>query len=131
MQYIELVALIALLQFLFFGFMTGRARKNSGLAAPAVTGDEGFERMYRVQVNTLEILVAFLPVLFIAGKYWSPLLVCSLGLIYVLGRFIFWRAYVSEPSKRGLGFILSIVPTFALMVLSVVGIIMSLVGLKS
>ena len=107
MQYVELVAVIAVLQFFSYGALTGLARRQSGLKAPAVTGHEGFERMYRVQMNTLETLIAFLPALFLAAKYWPTLLVAGLGVVYVIGRHIYWRAYVSDPSKRGIGFMLS------------------------
>jgi uncharacterized MAPEG superfamily protein len=127
MQYIELVAITAVLQFLFFSVMTGRARMKSGLKAPAMTGDEDFERMYRVQMNTLEALVMFIPALFIASNYWSHLLISGLGVVYLLGRFIYWRAYVVAPKKRGLGFIISIIPTFVLIILSIIGILLSLV----
>ena len=126
MQYVELVALIAVLQFFFFGFMTGRARLQSGLKAPAMTGHEGFERMYRVQMNTLELLVVFLPALFLAGKYWPSLWVASLGSVYLIGRFIYWRAYVTEPAGRTIGFVLSMVPTLALLILAFIGIVLSL-----
>jgi len=131
MQYVELVAIIAVLQFFFFGAMTGRARRNSGLKAPTMIGDEGFERMYRVQMNTLETLVVFIPALFIASNYWSALLVSGLGSIYLVGRFIYWRAYIAEPEKRGIGFMLSMLPTLVLIILSIVGIIMSLVVSKA
>ena len=124
MQYVELVALLAVLQFFFFGVMTGRARAKSGLKAPATTGDEGFERMYRVQMNTLEVLVVFLPSLFIAAKYWPTLLVAGLGLVYLIGRFIYWRAYVGNPSTRPLGFMLSILPSVLLALLALIGIIL-------
>jgi glutathione S-transferase len=126
MQYVELVAILAVLQFFFFGAMTGRARRMSGLKAPAITGHDGFERMYRVQMNTLETLVAFLPALFIASNYWSHLLISGLGVIYLLGRIIYWRAYVAAPEKRGLGFMLSMLPTLILIILSLVGIVLSL-----
>ena len=128
MQYVELVAITAVLQFFFFGAMTGRARMKSGLKAPAVTGDESFERMYRVQMNTLETLVTFLPAIFIASNYWSVLLVSGLGVVYLVGRFIYWRAYVTAPEKRGVGFMLSVFPTLILIILSFVGIIISLTG---
>ncbi len=71
--------------------MTGRARVHSGLKAPAITGHEGFERMYRVQMNTLETLILFIPALFLAAKYWSGPWVAGLGLVYVLGRHLYWR----------------------------------------
>lgn len=127
MQYVELIVIIAVIQFLFFGVMTGKARVKYGVKAPATTGEEGFERMYRVQMNTLEMLVIFIPVIFIASNYWSPFLTAGLGLVYIVGRFIYWRAYVTEPKSRGLGFMLSLVPSMLLMALSVVGIVMSLV----
>jgi len=128
MQYIELVAALAVLQFVFFGAMTAKARVDSGLKAPAMTGHDGFERMYRVQMNTLETLVAFLPALFLAGQHWSSLLVSGLGVIYLIGRLIYWRAYVADPAKRGLGYVLSIIPTMLLIILAIVGPIINLVA---
>ena len=131
MQYVELVAILAVLQFISFTALTGRARGQSGLKAPAVTGDEGFERMYRVQMNTLELLIAFLPSLFLAAEYWSASLVAGLGAVYLVGRLIYWRAYVSAPSKRGAGFVLSMLPTLFLSIMALAGIVMSLLGLKA
>ena len=126
MQYVELVAVLAVMQYLGFGVLAGQARRVSGLKAPAVTGDVGFERMYRVQMNTLETLVAFLPALFLAARYWPTHLVAGLGVIYLFGRLLYWRAYVSDPSKRAIGFMLSMVPTVALCLMTVVGIVMGL-----
>ncbi len=124
MVYIELIGMLAVAQFFFFSFMTGVARGKSGLKAPAVTGDEGFERMYRVQVNTLELLAIFLPSLFIAGKHWSPVVVSVLGLVYLCGRFIYWRAYIGNPDKRRIGFILSMLPTLVLMIMAISGAVL-------
>lgn len=121
MPFVELIAVAAVSQFFFFGAMTGRARRLSGLKAPAMTGHEGFERMYRVQMNTLETLVALLPALFLAGKYWPSWLVGGLGAVYVIGRFVYWRAYVVQPASRGPGFMLSMLPTLALLLLALVG----------
>lgn len=126
-MFVELVAILAVLQFFFFGFMTGKARRESGLKAPAISGAESFERMYRVQSNTLETLVAFLPALFIAGKYWPELMVSGIGVVYLVGRFIYWRAYTSDPSKRGTGFFLSMLPTLALIILAIAGILVAIV----
>jgi glutathione S-transferase len=125
MPYIELVAILAVAQYLFFGAMTGQARRDSGLKAPTMTGHEGFERMYRVQMNTLETLVAFLPALFLASKYWPELVVAGLGSVYLIGRMLYWRAYVTNPSSRSTGFMLSIIPTGILVGLTLVGILNS------
>lgn len=114
MNYIDIVAMAAVLQYLAFGSLVGKARGQYGVKAPAVTGNEQFERIYRVQMNTLELLVAFLPTLYAASKYWPSWAVAASGVVYLVGRVVYWRAYVSEPSTRGLGFLLSIVPIFGL-----------------
>jgi glutathione S-transferase len=122
MQFVHLVAILAVIQYLAFGALTGQARRDSGLKAPNMTGHAGFERMHRVQMNTLETLVAFLPALFLAAPYWPAYLVAGLGLIYLAGRVVYWRAYVADPATRSLGFMLSMLPTLALVVLALVGI---------
>ncbi len=111
MLYVQLVAILAVVQYLVFGAFTGQARRESGLKAPTMTGHPGFERMYRVQMNTLETLVAFLPSLFLAAAYWPAYLVAGLGMVYLIGRILYWRAYVADPAKRAFGFMLSMVPT--------------------
>lgn len=128
MPYVELIAALAVMQFLIFGYMTGRARGRAGLKAPAMTGDESFERMYRVQMNTLECMVAFLPMLFMTAIYWPEIIATVLGLIYIIGRTIYAFAYLRNPASRQLGFILSMAPITILLILSLVGILMTLLG---
>ncbi len=128
MPYIELLAMLSLLQYLYFGYQTAIARQSSGLKAPAVTGDERFERCYRVQMNTLEMIVIFVPSLLIAARYWSPFLVGGLGCVYLLGRFIYRRAYVRKPASRGTGFMLTLLPIIGLIILSVIGAILAVWG---
>ncbi len=121
MHYVELVALLAVAQYLFFGAMVGRARGRYGVKAPAVSGHEGFERAYRVQMNTLELLVSLLPALFVAARFWPAAWVAGIGAVYLVGRFIYWRAYVSAPSSRGLGFVLSMLPVTLLVLMGLAG----------
>lgn len=128
MPFIDLIAALAVLQFLCFGFLVGGQRRNSGLKAPAMTGHDGFERMYRVQMNTMECLVAFLPLLFLASKYWPALLVGGIGAVYLIGRTLYWRAYTTQPSSRGLGFMLSLLPIAALLILTFIGVLSSFGG---
>ena len=68
MNLVDLAAMGALLQFIFFGAQVGQARGKYGVNAPAVTGHEGFERIYRVQMNTLELLVPMLPAMYAAAR---------------------------------------------------------------
>ena len=121
MHYVELVAMLVVVQYLFFIVLVGRARGSTGLKAPAVSGNETFERIYRVQMNTLELMVMLLPALFVAARYWPATWVAGLGVVYLLGRFIYWRAYVSAPSSRALGFALSMLPVMMLVLMGLAG----------
>lgn len=121
MKYVDLVALLAVAQLVFFAVLVGRARGRYGVKAPAVSGHEGFERVYRVQMNTLELMVAFLPALFIAAKYWPQNWVAVAGAVYLVGRIIYWRSYTAAPASRGLGFALSMFPILALVIAGLVG----------
>lgn len=121
MNTIHFVAMLTVLQYVFFSFLVGQARGRHGVQAPAVTGNAQFERVYRVQMNTLELLVAFLPALYAAGWYWPSWIVAIGGGMFIVGRFIYWRAYVSDPARRGLGFVLSIAPTMVLAVAGIAG----------
>jgi len=114
MNYVDTVAMLAILQYLVFGSLVGKARGQYGVKAPAVSGNELFERVYRVQMNTLELLVAFLPALYAAARYWPGWVIACVGVVYLVGRVLYWRAYVIAPATRGLGFMLSIGPVFTL-----------------
>jgi glutathione S-transferase len=124
----ELVIVLALLQYLFFGMLVSRARTRSGVKAPAVTGDPIFERYLRVQMNTLELLVIFLPALWIASAYIAMLWIAALGAVYLVGRFLYLRGYVRAPEKRSLGFGLSALPILILLAIDLIGALRSLLG---
>ena len=121
MNYIHIVAVLAVLQFWFFGILVGRARAKYGVKAPATSGNELFERVFRVQMNTLEQLVCFLPALLIAGVYWPNAIVASIGMVYLIGRFLYRQQYIADPNKRGPGFLLTVLPTLVLLGASLVG----------
>lgn len=123
MNLVHIVGLLAVAQYFLFGIFVGRARAKYGVKAPAVTGHEGFERAFRVQMNTLEQLAGFLPSMFIASQYWSSQLVAAIGALYLIGRFVYWRTYIANPARRQLGFILTVTPTFAFLGLGLVGAI--------
>lgn len=123
MNYVDLIAVLAVLQLMAFGALVGQARGKYNVKAPAVTGADGFERIYRVQMNTLEQIVMFVPALYIAARYWPATWVAGLGAVYLVGRIIYWRAYTRDPASRGLGFLLSFAPTVVLALVSLAGAI--------
>lgn len=128
MNYVDFVAALAVIQLVFFGLLVGRARGRYGVKAPAVSGHEMFDRAYRVQMNTLELMVAFLPALFIAAKYWPQAYVAGVGVVYLVGRLIYWRSYTAAPASRGLGFALSMIPIMVLLIAALVGMIGESIG---
>ena len=101
----------------------GRARLRYHVKAPAVTGDEHFERAYRVQMNTLEQLIIFLPALLIAGYYVPGVWVSALGIAYLVGRMLYGRAYVRDPASRGPGFIIAMVANVLLLLTGLLAIL--------
>jgi len=110
MAYVDIVTALAVLQFLVFGFKVGKARGRYGVKAPAVTGNEVFERHFRVQQNTLEQLIAFLPGLYLFSHYYSPRVAAGLGLVYLIGREMYAFTYVKDPAKREIGYALTLLP---------------------
>jgi len=117
MAWVQLVALLALFEYMGFGTAVGNARTRLGIKAPAITGNVEFERYFRVQQNTLELLVVFLPVLAIA-----------IGAVFLVGRLVYFRAYVRDPSQRSLGYGLSIVPVIVLALGATIGVARALLG---
>ena len=116
MAWIELVSVLALVQYMWFGVQVGGARGKYGIKAPAVSGHEVFERIYRVQMNTLEQLVVFLPVLWMA----------AIGAVYLVGRMLYRGSYIKDPGSRTLGFVLTILPTTVLLLATLLGAGMAL-----
>ena len=73
------VTLLALLAYIWMGARVGGARRTSGIAAPAMSGDPTLERYLRVQGNTLEWLPIFLGSLWLFAHYWGDLLAAGIG----------------------------------------------------
>jgi glutathione S-transferase len=123
---IELPALVTLLTvLLLFGtlFVTGKARGKYDIKAPAISGHPGFERAYRVQMNTIENTVMFLPVLWLAATHgFGGLWAGTAGLIWLVGRVWYAAAYLKDPSQRGGGFVVSMLGWAALVVMAGIGI---------
>jgi glutathione S-transferase len=121
MEFVAIVALLAILQYIYFAVLVAQARGRFGVNGPAVTGHPVFERYFRVQMNTLELLVALLPGLWLFAYYVHPTWAALLGAVYLMGRFVYLRSYVADPAKRGMGFGLSMLPIFALLIGALIG----------
>lgn len=122
---IAIVTILALAQFVLFALQVGGMRGKHGVKAPAIAGHPEFERMFRIQQNTMEQLVAFIPALWIYGYFVNPLWGAGMGLVFIVGRFIYRAAYLQDPARRSTGFTVTFLPTAVMLVWSLVAIIWS------
>ena len=103
----------------------GIARDKFGVKAPATTGNENFERYYRVQMNSLEMAVVFIPSLLLASQYWPPLLITVLGLVYLIGRILYFLAY-TKGKKRTIPFLMGMISVILYIFLGIIGSVRAL-----
>jgi glutathione S-transferase len=121
-----LITIPVLLLYFYMGSVVGRMRGRHSIAAPATTGHPEFERAFRVHGNTLEQLVVFLPLLWLAtilyqrGPAWLPAL---FGLIFLIGRVVYMQLYMLQPQKRGPGILIGMLAILGLLVLTIIGLV--------
>lgn len=123
MGVIALITGLALIEYMALSLRVGLARGKYGVEAPATTGDEIFERHYRVQQNTLEQLMVFLPSLWLFARFTSVSIAALLGLIFIVGRALYAVGYIADPKKRGTGFLIGYLANVALVVGTIGGAI--------
>ncbi len=109
------LTLLTLALLLWVAGIVGHYRGKYGIAAPAVTGNPHFERAYRVQMNTIENTLVFLPALWLAALWGSSTVVAACGLLWLVGRIVYALAYLKDPATRSLGFGISSFASVVLM----------------
>ena len=123
MAFVALVALLILFEYIAFIGLCGKARANSGLLAPATTGDENFERAYRVQMNTLEQMVITLPAMWLCAQFFMPVVAAVLGLGFFVGRLVYRSSYLKDPATRGPGMIIGFLSNVLLLLCGLWGVL--------
>jgi len=123
MAYVHLVIVLALIEFLLFGYAVGRARTRYKVPAPAMSGHEVFDRYFRAQMNTLEQLIVFLPSIWLFANYVNTWAAAALGVLFIVGRALYFRGYVQAAESRHAGFVLSAIPTVTLLIGALIGVI--------
>jgi glutathione S-transferase len=120
-----MVTVLTVLLGLYTMMLVGRMRGKHEIHAPAVSGAPEFERAFRVQMNTLEQTVLFLPALWLATIYpvLSGYLAPALGLIWLVGRILYASGYMADAPKRSAGFLTAGIALLALLLLAIIGII--------
>lgn len=125
MEFVAVVTVLALLQVFYFSFQVGQARVKHEVKAPAMSGSPEFERRFRVHQNTIEQLVILIPALWMFAYYVHSQVAAGLGLVFVIGRFIYRNSYVADPTSRTSGFLIGMVAMMVLLIGGLIGAIMS------
>jgi glutathione S-transferase len=123
----SLVTSLALVVYLVITLNVGRARVKYKIKPPIMTGEPKFERVLRVQQNTLEQLVLFLPALWLFAVYVSPIWSSGIGALWIVGRIAYAWGYYQAAEKRGPGFGISVLAALTLLFGGLSGIILTLV----
>jgi len=123
-----IITLLALLLFFSITIYVGYARTKYGIKAPATTGNDNFERIFRVQMNTLENLVLFLPALWLFDHYVGPLWAGVAGVVWLVGRVDYAISYAHSASARSRGYAISALAFIVLAVGAGVGIVLRIMA---
>ena len=121
------VTIVALLVYFYMGFRVGGMRSKHGIKAPASTGHPEMDRAVRVHMNTLEQLVIFLPLLWLATTFfhWFGWLPAAVGVLWIIGRLMYMQSYMADPDKRGPGFGITALAQLVLLIMAIAGIVAS------
>jgi uncharacterized membrane protein YecN with MAPEG domain len=101
---VAVVTLLSILVLFGMAITVSRTHTKTGILPPAMTGDPWLERTVRAHANTLEWMPVFLPALWLFAIYWSPRWAAILGLIWIVGRIVYFIGYRAAPEKRFAGF---------------------------
>jgi glutathione S-transferase len=114
-QWTALVSLLAILFYFFTSTRVARARAKYKIAAPAIAGNADFERVFRVQMNTLEWMPIFLPSLWLFAIYVSDVWAAVCGMVWIVGRIVYMLGYEQAAPRRSPGFLIQSLPCAVLL----------------
>jgi glutathione S-transferase len=123
-----LTTVIAICLYFYMGLRAGLARSKYNVPAPATSGNPDWERLFRVQMNTLEAMPVFLPLLWLFSVYHKDLWGALIGLVWVAGRATFMLGYTKSAETRGTGFRIQLFATAVLLIGTIVGIVQVLLS---
>jgi glutathione S-transferase len=127
-HYTAAVTLLAVIFYFYTGLRVPHARAKYGVKAPAISGQPDFERVFRVQMNTLEWMPIFLPALWLCAVYVGDITAAALGIAWIIGRIFYMLGYTQAAEKRGLGFAIQAIAAGILLVGASVGIASRLIS---
>ena len=117
-----IIIMLALLQYGFFTGRAGFARVKYEVFAPKTVGNESWERLFRIQQNTMEQLIIFVPAILAFSYYVSSMWALIFGIGYLISRQTYSHLYIKNPNSRGIGF----APTYFINIILIVGCLIDL-----
>ena len=123
-HFAALATCLAILLYFYTSILVSRARAEFGVKLPAISGNADFERVFRVQMNTLEWMPIFLPALWLFALYVSDWGAAVLGLVWIGGRIIFIRGYADAAERRHQGFFIQMGACSVLWLGALVGVLL-------
>ena len=122
-DYTALVTCLALLFYFVTSARVARARIKYGVKLPAISGNEDFERVFRVQMNTLEWLPIFLPSLWLFAIYRGDAIAAIIGFVWIVGRIVYMIGYTQSVPRRSPGFFIQALAVAVLLFGSIIAIV--------
>lgn len=116
METATLIVMLALLEFVYFTIRVGAFRGRYKIDAPKCTGDDTFERAFRVQQNTMEQLVIFIPAVYAFAYFVSSKWIWIPAALFIIGRLVYSRDYMGKPDSRAPGMIMTLLANVILVV---------------
>ena len=121
-----LMTLLAVLLYAYMGIRVSQSRAATGIKAPATTGNADFERVFRVQMNTLEWMPIVLPAMWLTAYYFGDKFAAAGGAVWIIGRILYMQGYSAAANKRGTGFVVQGIAALVMWGAALVGVIMAL-----
>lgn len=118
------ITLLALATYIWIIIKVSKARVKYSVKAPSMDGPLEFLSAQRVQTNTVEQMIVFLPSMWLCAFVWNDKAAAAGGAIWVIGRIMYALAYYDEPKKRTPGFAVSTFATLGLILACAVGLVL-------
>lgn len=125
-HYTAFVTVLVVLLYFFIATRVPVARGKFKVRLPAVTGNPDFERVFRVHQNMLEWMPIFLPLLWLCALYLHDLAAAAAGLLWILGRYLYYVGYAQQVEKRLPGFLIQATACLLLLLGTLAGMGMTL-----
>jgi glutathione S-transferase len=121
-----MVTLLAVILYFLTGLQVAQARVKFAVKAPATSGHPDFERVFRVQMNTMEWMSIFLPAMWLAAIYVNDMVAALLGVVWIAGRALYMRGYTQAAEKRETGFFVQAIAAGLLWLAALIGVVASM-----